>query len=99
MQKKYLMMLAVLLFSALSTSAQSVLGNNAEEQYKSEVRDRLALDYSMPDYSVKKIDEHTIGHRLAKILLCFVEQYKDSFNNQILARIRSEKAGKPNYNI
>lgn len=41
---------------------------NVDEDRKVEIRETLALDYSMPDYSTCKINEKVMGHRLATIL-------------------------------
>ena len=45
-----------LLLGAANLSAQSTWTTTNEAQYKSDIRQKLNLDYSMPDYSVKKID-------------------------------------------
>lgn len=38
------------------------------DKYKNDVREKLALDYSMPDYSTSKINAKVMGPRLAAIL-------------------------------
>lgn len=45
-------------------------------QYEAQVRETLALDYSMPDYSIKKIDAKVMGPRLAAILERINEYYQ-----------------------
>ena len=41
--------------------------NNNKDEYKNEVREKLQLDYSMPDYSTSKVNPKVMGPRLAKI--------------------------------
>lgn len=45
-------------------------------QYEAQVRETLALYYSMPDYSISKIDAKVIGPRLAAILKAVNENYQ-----------------------
>ena len=54
-----------LLLGATSISAQTSSELSKIEQYKAEVRSKLQLDYSMPDYSTSKIDSKVMGSRLA----------------------------------
>ena len=53
-------------------SAQG-LKTTVDEDRKSEIRQTLALDYSMPDYSISKANPEVIGQRLADILNKFQE--------------------------
>lgn len=73
---KKLLLLFFLLLGAGTLSAQSNWAKVSDAQYKSDVRQKLNLDYSMPDYSVKKIDESKIGSHLANILRFFEENGK-----------------------
>ena len=57
----------LLLLGAASLSAQPA-GQSKDDNKAMELRQQIGLDYSMPDYSVKKIDASVIGPRLAKIL-------------------------------
>ncbi len=52
--------------AAMGMSAQS--SSVLTDDYKKKVREKLALDYSMPDYSTSKIDAKVIGTRMAAIL-------------------------------
>ena len=63
---------------SLSVSAQSKNVSTAETkaQYEAQVRETLALDYSMPDYSTSRIDAKVIGPRLAAILKAVNENYQ-----------------------
>ena len=63
---------------AVSLPAQSTntSASNAKAQYETQVRETLALDYSMPDYSINKINAKVIGPRLAAILEAVNENYQ-----------------------
>lgn len=49
---------------------------SAQPTDEAQVRETLALDYSMPDYTVKKIDPKVMGPRLAAILEAVNENYQ-----------------------
>ena len=79
--KHALVTLCLLLGAAGATNlfAQSDAKTQKDSLYRQEVREMIALDNSMPDYSVKKIDESKIGSRLAYILRYLEENLKNSF--------------------
>lgn len=54
----------LLLLGAASLSAQPA-GQSQDDKKAMELRQQIGLDYSMPEYSVKKIDASVIGPRLA----------------------------------
>ena len=84
----------MLMLTAFSASAQT---STLVDDYRAEkLRQEIGLDYSMPDYSVKKIDASVIGPRLAKILTRLLDTYKQPLYNQFLAMIRSQVAEDPN---
>ena len=69
-----------LLFAATNTFAQSTWTTTNEDQYKSDIRQKLNLDYSMPDYTTSKVNPKVTGPRLATILQELCTKYKqDSF--------------------
>lgn len=76
--KHILITLLLLLGAAESVpvSAQSTWGTVSDDQYKSEVRQKLNLDYTMPDYTTNKIDSKLMGPRLATILQELCAKYK-----------------------
>lgn len=95
--KKILLSLCLLLSSLLASAQYSNTSfEQSDEAKKQELRQQIGLDYSMPDYSVKKIDESVIGPRLAKILTRLLDTYKQPLYNQFLAMIRSQVAEDPN---
>ena len=71
-------LIAFLVLVTVSVPAQPTGGSatEAKAQYEAQVRETLALDYSMPDYSISKIDAKVIGSRLAAILEAVNENYQ-----------------------
>lgn len=93
---KSILLTLFLLLGAASLSAQTVAETDKQALYNAELRQQIGLDYSMPDYSVKKIDSSVIGPRLAKILTRLLDTYKQPLYNQYLAMIRSQIVEDPN---
>lgn len=79
-----------LLLGAATLSAQPA-GQSKEDQKVMELRQQLNIDYSMPDFSVKKIDGNIIGTRLAQTLQRLQDKFTDEINNQYLSRIVCEQ--------
>ncbi len=71
-------LIAFLVLVTVSVPAQPTGGSatEAKAQYEAQVRETLALDYSMPDYSTSRIDAKVIGPRLAAILKAVNENYQ-----------------------
>ena len=59
------------------------------EQKKQEIREKINLDYSVPDYNVNRPDAKVMGWRLAKILQSLEKNYTQPAYNQMLSQIRS----------
>jgi len=76
-----ILLLAFLSVLPLDMSAQLWVGYKSDSVRIAEYRQNIALDYSMPDYSVTTIDEKKIGSRLANIL-----RYYEEVNNQNMIR-------------
>ena len=94
MLKKFFFML-LMLTCAISMNAQ--WSERSEDAKTEELRHQLNIDYSMPDYSVKKIDENIIGSRLAKQLQYLMAHYKDHVLNDYLSGILYEQTGNLRY--
>ena len=95
--KKILLSLCLLLSSLLASAQyRNTSSEQSDEAKKQELRQQIGLEYSMPDYSVKKIDESVIGPRLAKILTRLLDDFRQPLYNQFLAMIRSQVAEDPN---
>ena len=95
MKTKILIIASLLMLLTISASAQTT--QQSEEARTAELREQIGLDYSMPDYSVKKIDEKTIGPRLAKQLQYLMSHYKDELINDMLSAILYEQTGNFRY--
>ena len=80
-----------MLLGTMSISAQTSSELSKQEQYKQEVRERLQLDYSMPDYSISKIDAKVMGPRLSKILETICDNYQQYTNLSALSVIQSNQ--------
>ena len=91
--KQFLITLLLLLgaSSPLPLFAQSSAKTSMDSAKIAEYRAKLALDYSMPDYSVKKIDESKMGSHLANILRYFEENARNGIFSPWLGTILSEK--------
>ena len=91
--KQILLLLFLLLGAAesISVSAQSTWGTPSDDQYNSEVRQKLNLDYSMPDYQTGKIDPKVMGSRLAMLLQELCVKYNDSDKEFYISKIQCQQ--------
>lgn len=62
-----------------------------KDEYEKETREKLLLDYSVPDYSTSKIDEKVMGPRLAKILEKTLEISRNGRNLGTLSVMQSNQ--------
>ena len=84
----------LILFFAIGVSvsyAQTSPATPQAEQYKSELREKLQLDYSMPDFSTSKLDPKIIGDRLSKMLRKLQDNSRDPFYKSKLSHIVCEQ--------
>lgn len=88
---KKLFFITLLLFGAASLSAQSASETDKQALYNAEVRNKLNIDYSMPDFSTSKLDGNIIGSRLAQMLQRLQDNYTDFNYNQYLSMIVCEQ--------
>ena len=80
----------LILLMAFKGMAQRVrLTVLTEEQKKQEIREKINLDCSVPDYNVNRLDAKVMGWRLAKILQSLEKNYTQSVYNQMLSQIRN----------
>ena len=84
-------LITFLLLVAMPLSAQSGADQDPQALYNAEVRSKLALDYSMPDYNTSKISPKVMGSRLATLLQELCAKYKQSDNLSILSRIQGDQ--------
>lgn len=76
------------MLAAGSMSAQTY--SQGEDPKVIEMRQKIGIDYTVPDYDVKKPDAKVMGWRLAKMLQKLENNYQQGTYNRLLARIRSE---------
>ena len=89
--------LLMMLTCTISMNAQWSERSEDANARTEKLRQELNIDYSMPDYSVKKIDEKIIGPRLAKQLQYLLAHYKDHVINDYLSEILNEQTGDLRY--
>ena len=87
--------LLMMLTCTISMNAQ--WSEQSHDAKTEELRQELNIDYSMPDYSVKKIDEKTIGPHLTKQLQFLMSHYKEHVINDYLSEILYEQTGDLRY--
>ena len=85
---KKLILLCLLMLATGSMAAQTT--SQGEDEKVIEMRQKIGIDYTVPDYDVRKPDVKVMGWRLAKMLIKLEKNYQQGAYNSILARIRSE---------
>ena len=85
---KKLILLFLLMLAAVSMQAQAT--SQGEDPKVIEIRQKIGIDYTVPDYDVKKPDAKIMGWRLAKILQSLEKNYTQGINNQLLMAVRAE---------
>ncbi len=88
---KQILFILLLSVGVMTTFAQNSAELSKKEQYKSEVRSRLQLDYSLPDYSTTRISPKLMGPRLAKILETICDTYQQYTNLSVLSVIQNRQ--------
>ena len=90
---KHFFFLLFLLLGAGSAdlSAQSAWGTVSDAQYNADIRQKLSIDTTLPDYSVYKVDPQVMGPRLASILQELGAKYKRSDYLSILSMIQADQ--------
>ncbi len=81
----------------LHAQANWAISHVTEEQYQQEIREKLALDYSMPDYTTRKIDAEVIGPRLSSLLHGLLDNYQHANYLSMLSSIQCEQIDGLNY--
>ena len=88
---KHFLLLLLLSIGVTASCAQTSPATPQAEQYKSELRERIQLDYSMPDFSTSKLDPKIIGDRLSKMLHKLQDICHDPVFNRKLSYIVCEQ--------
>ena len=92
---KKLLLITLLMVFTLNISAQTT--RQSDDARTVELRQKLGIDYSMPDFSTSKIDGKVIGERLAKLLQQLQEKYDNSVLNQYISLIQCEQVENLDY--
>ena len=92
---KKIFLITLLMLIMVSLSAQTT--QQSEDARTTELRQKLGIDYSMPDFSTSKIDGKVIGERLAKMLQKLQNKYDDCVLNQSISLIQCEQIENLNY--
>ena len=85
-QLSTLLLAAFLCFQSASAQTR-VLSDEA----KKEIREKIGLDMTVPDFETKKIDAKVMGTRLAGILEYLLENYKQASYERQIALIVGEQ--------
>ena len=86
--KKYL---AIILLGLSAFTLQAQNNNQEEDAQIVWTRNRIGIDYSIPDFSTKKIDASIIGDHLADMLNLLQSQYKEGAYYRRLISIMREQ--------
>lgn len=99
----HIILLCIFVVGIQSVAAQTTLARAmqqsedskpTEEEKIAKYKEKIGLDYSMPDFSlnyIKKIDEGIVGTRLANYLVYIDENYNQSIYNRWIASIIAEQ--------
>ena len=96
MNKTKIILTLLLLMLTVMVSAQRVT-TTSEAERREFAKKTLALDYSMPDYSIKKIDAKVMGAHLANILESLCAKYTQPLYIGSLSVIQSNQIDGLNY--
>ena len=91
MKRTKIILTLLLLMATVMVSAQIRIGVQSDSAKIAEYREKIGLDYSMPDYSVTTIDEKKIGSRLANILRYYEEVNHQNMFSRKIATILAEQ--------
>lgn len=90
---KKLLFLSLLMLAVVGMQAQS--SSQGEDSKVIEMRQKIGIDYTVPDYDVRKPDAKVMGWRLAKMLQKLEKNYQQGTYNRMIASIRSEVLEEP----
>lgn len=86
---KRLFLFALFLIACANVNAQTT--QQSEEARTAELRQKIGIDYSMPDFSTSSLNDKVIGERLAKMLQLLQNRYDDYALNQRISYIQCEQ--------
>ena len=76
---------------SMIASAQIWVGYKSDSVKTAEYREKIGLDYSMPDYCVTSIDKEKMGSRLANLLRFYEEVKKQGSYSRWIGTILGEQ--------
>lgn len=85
-----MILILFLLLGATSVFAQKLpitTSEFLESKYRAELKEKLAIDYSMPDYITKKVNANIMGAYMASMVNTFVERSTQMSNQRVLNKI------------
>ncbi len=90
MIKKITFVCLLLLATTTTLHAQAnwAINHVTEQQYNQEIREKLALDYSMPDFTTHKLDSEVIGSRLSSMLHGLLDNYQHTDYLSYLSQVQ-----------
>lgn len=91
---KHILFTLLLLLGATTLHAQKLPITPVEEleaKNKAEMKEMLAIDYSMPDYSTKKVDASVMGEHMAMMVKIFLERCTQMSYQRPLNKIIGEQ--------
>ena len=96
---KHILFILLLLLGATTLYAQKLPITSLEEleaKNKAEMKEQLAIDYSMPDYTTKKVDVNVMGEHMATMVNIFLDRctqmsYQRPLNKIIREQMKSLK--------
>lgn len=80
---------ALLMLFTISISAQTT--QESKEARTAELREKIGIDYSMPDFNTSSLNGKVIGERLAKMLQLLQDRYDDYALNQRISYFQCEQ--------
>ncbi len=88
---KHFLILLLLCVGVPASFAQTNPTTTQTELNNSELREKIRLDYNIPDFSTSKLDPKIIGDRLSKMLRKLQDNSHDSYFNHKLSHIVCEQ--------
>lgn len=88
---KHFLILLLLCVGVPASYAQTTPTTTQTELINSELREKIRLDYSIPDFSTTKLDPEIIGNRLSKMLRKLQDNIHDSYFNHKLSHVVCEQ--------
>ena len=89
---KELLLLSLLMLTTVGLQAQRNLTTGQRDSIqRAEYKEKIGLDYSMPDFSVTSIDEKKMGSRLSNLLHFYEEVKGQSIYSRMVNTILGEQ--------